>query len=73
MPKITIAQTVNKMKLGGADKVSLTNILNGLADDIELLRAKNLALATKLDTNHGAAADHAATVAVAAGGLSVGK
>ena len=73
MAKTTIASALNNTRLGNADKRTLTALFNYLVDDIEKLRAANAALCVKLDANHGAATDHAATIAIAAGGLSVSK
>lgn len=37
-------------------------VLSAVADDLAALRASFVALTAKLDTNHGAATDHAATL-----------
>lgn len=73
MPKTIVATSLNATRLGNSDKHTLTTLFNVFVDDIEKLRAANAALCAKLDSNHGAATDHVATIAIAAGGLSVSK
>lgn len=77
MATISISQAINKMKLGNADKLALSAIVVGLTNDLETLRAKNAALAAKLDTAGatvaGLGTNYVATTTVAAGALSVGK
>jgi hypothetical protein len=74
MPRITASQTLGKMKLGNADKIALTQIINGLVDDIETLRANQRAQATKLDNDAGVTdTNYTATTSTATGGLAVGK
>lgn len=73
MARINIGQAIGKMKLGNADKLALTSIINGLVDDIETLRANQRTVATKLDAAAVAGAPYAATGSTAPGALSVGK
>lgn len=73
MATINVSQVIGKMKIGNADKVILTSLISGLVGDVEKLRAANSSLLAKLDSNHGAAADHSATLNVPVTGLTVGK
>jgi hypothetical protein len=77
MANINLQQSINKLKLGNADKLLLGTIITGLVNDIETLRAANVALCQKLDTAGGSVAslgtNYNATVGVAASKLNVGK
>lgn len=69
-----IASVIGPLKLGSSDKKALTSLFNALVDDIELLRAKNAAMAAKLDLDAGVTdTTYAALTSVAASGLSVSK
>lgn len=73
MAKTSIPTIVGQLMIGSADQKTIAPLFAALVADLETLRAAHQALCTKLDSNHGAATDHVATVGVAAGALSVTK
>lgn len=74
MPRLTIPQTINGLRVASADKTALTKMFNALVDDIETLRANQRGIATKLDADVGVTdTNYAATFSAAPGSLAVGK
>jgi len=68
-----VAAALNYADFGVADKKSLTFLFGDLVDDLERIRAAQAALCAKLDANHGAATDHAVTIAIPVTSMKVGK
>lgn len=71
---VIVSQSINKMRIGNADKLALLSIFNGLLNDIETLRANQRAMGTKLDSDAGVTdTTYTSLTTTAAGGLSVTK